>query len=83
MVKAKTKTTRSKKRVVTPVRRYRERLIEADGVYFLKLVVVVLLSTLWVETSDTAIVAWRTPGRVPNWCYGDVNCNTINGKGPL
>ncbi len=49
MVKPKTKTTKSKKKSITPVRRYRERLIEADGVYFLKLVVVVLLSTLWLK----------------------------------
>lgn len=47
MVKAKTK--KSKNRSVAQTVRYRERLVEADGVYFLKLVIVVLLSTLWLK----------------------------------
>lgn len=32
-----------------PRRKVAERIAEADGVYFLKLVVVVLLSTLWLK----------------------------------
>ena len=47
MVKAKTK--RSKKRTVAQTVRYRDRFVEADSTYFLKLVVVVLLSTLWLK----------------------------------
>jgi hypothetical protein len=30
-------------------RKYQKRLNEADGVYFLKLVVIVILSTLWLK----------------------------------
>ncbi len=52
MVKAKTKKTVSKKRNY----RYKDRLAEADGVYFLKLVIVVLLSTLWLKFNDP--VTW-------------------------
>ena len=50
MIKAKTKRTK-KRTVAQSVRgvRYRDRIVEADGVYFLKLVVVVLLSTLWLK----------------------------------
>jgi hypothetical protein len=47
MVKAKTK--RTKKVAATKSVRYKDRLVEADGVYFLKLVIVVLLSTLWLK----------------------------------
>ncbi len=32
-----------------PRRRVRERITEADGVYFFKLVVVVILSTFWLK----------------------------------
>jgi hypothetical protein len=45
MVKAKNKKNRSK----SHVHRYKDRLSEADGVYFLKLIVVVILSTLWLK----------------------------------
>ena len=47
MVKAKTK--RSKKQSASRTVRYRNRFVEADSVYFLKLVIVVLLSTLWLK----------------------------------
>jgi hypothetical protein len=41
---------KAKKQIKRPIHRvYRDRLAEADGVYFLKLVVVVLLSTLWLK----------------------------------
>jgi multisubunit Na+/H+ antiporter MnhE subunit len=33
-------------------RQYRERLVEADGVYFLKLIIVVLLSTFWIKLAS-------------------------------
>jgi hypothetical protein len=32
-----------------PRRRISQRVVEADGVYFLKLVVIVILSTLWLK----------------------------------
>lgn len=54
MVKAKTK--RTKKHTVAQTVRYRDRIVEADGVYFLKLVVVVLLSTLWLKF--TTPIVW-------------------------
>jgi len=47
MGKSKKQTKRVKK--LPAHRRYRDRLTEADGVYFLKLVVVVLLSTMWLK----------------------------------
>jgi len=45
---AQTKTKRSPKRAVAQVR-YADRFAEADSTYFLKLVIVVLLSTLWLK----------------------------------
>lgn len=47
MVKKKKQTKRSKNRPVHVV--YRNRIAEADSTYFLKLVVVVILSTLWFK----------------------------------
>ena len=47
MVNAKTK--KYKKRSSSQTVRYRDRFVEADSVYFLKLVIVVLLSTLWLK----------------------------------
>lgn len=47
MVKKKKQTKQSKKRPARIV--YRKRITEADGTYFLKLVVVVILSTLWLK----------------------------------
>ncbi len=51
MPQAKTKKTRSQSAVRKQPRhrKYQKRLNEADGVYFLKLVVVVILSTLWLK----------------------------------
>ena len=46
---AQSKTKKPIKRSVNQQPRYRDRIVEADGVYFLKLVVVVLLSTLWLK----------------------------------
>jgi 4-hydroxybenzoate polyprenyltransferase len=40
-----------------PRRRISERVAEADGVYFLKLVVVVLLATMWLKF--TAPLSWH------------------------
>ncbi len=45
MAKQKQKTTQSRQ---TP-RRFHERVFESDGAYFLKLVVFVLLGTLWLK----------------------------------
>ena len=50
MVKAKTKN--NKRRHSAPSIRYKDRYVEADGIYFLKLVVVVLLGTFWLKFSD-------------------------------
>lgn len=47
MVKKKRQTKRSKNHPAHVV--YRNRIVEADGTYFLKLVVVVILSTLWLK----------------------------------
>lgn len=47
MGKVKKQTKAAPKRKVSRV--YRERFAEADSIYFLKLVVVVLLSTLWLK----------------------------------
>lgn len=47
--KAKNKSARTSVRAKVPARRYRQRLEEADGIYFLKLVLVVILSTLWLK----------------------------------
>jgi hypothetical protein len=47
MCKAKKQKKSSKKSSIRVV--YRDRLAEADSTYFLKLVVVVLLSTLWLK----------------------------------
>ena len=52
MPQEKTKKPRHRTRTYArnrPRRTYKERLTEADGVYFLKLVVVVILSTLWLK----------------------------------
>lgn len=49
MVASKTKKSVAKKRTTARSQPYRQRIVEADGVYFLKLVVVVLLSTLWLK----------------------------------
>lgn len=52
MAQEKTKKPRHRTRTYArnrPRRAYTERLSEADGVYFLKLVVVVILSTLWLK----------------------------------
>jgi hypothetical protein len=51
MTASKTKTAKPRHRTYAKhrPRRYKERLGEADGVYFLKLVVVVLLGTLWLK----------------------------------
>lgn len=35
-----------------PKRRIRQRFVEADGIYFLKLVIVILLGTLWLKFQD-------------------------------
>lgn len=48
------KTKKQKKIVKKQV--IRDRLSEADGVYFLKLVIVVLLSTLWIKLATP--VSW-------------------------
>lgn len=40
-----------------PRRRITQRVAEADGVYFLKLVVVVLLSTLWLKLATP--MSWQ------------------------
>ncbi len=55
-----TKTKRPRHRTYAqnrPRRRIAQRVAEADGVYFLKLVVVVLLSTLWLKFA--APVSWN------------------------
>lgn len=52
MAQTKTKKTRHRSRTYArnrPRRNYKERIAEADGVYFLKLVIVVILSTLWLK----------------------------------
>ncbi|MGB3945943.1 MAG: hypothetical protein WBK76_03845 [Candidatus Saccharimonadales bacterium] len=41
-----------KKTTHTTARHIRERVFESDSTYFLKLVVVVLLGTLWLKFSD-------------------------------
>lgn len=47
MGKSKKQTKRSKNRPAHII--YRDRIVEADSTYFLKLVVVVILSTLWLK----------------------------------
>lgn len=50
MATAKTKKPRHRTYARNrPRRKYEKLLAEADGIYFLKLVVVVLLSTLWLK----------------------------------
>jgi predicted membrane chloride channel (bestrophin family) len=36
----------------TPPKRFHERMFESDSTYFLKLVVIVLLGTLWVKFAE-------------------------------
>ncbi|MFZ2544871.1 MAG: hypothetical protein WAW80_02760 [Candidatus Saccharimonadales bacterium] len=51
MPQTKTKKPRSKTTSKNQPRhrKYQKRLVEADGIYFLKLVVIVILSTLWLK----------------------------------
>lgn len=46
------KQTAKNRTAKQPVRRLRERVFESDSTYFLKLVVVVLLGTLWLKFSQ-------------------------------
>jgi predicted membrane chloride channel (bestrophin family) len=41
-------------------KRFHERVFESDSTYFLKLVVVVLLGTLWIKFADPFIIAGFT-----------------------
>lgn len=69
MPKTKTRpkqTTRSKKRTVRPARAtVREAVFETDSTYFLKLVVFVLLGTLWLKFGTPMIVAGIPLNGVP------------------
>lgn len=47
-----TKKQTAKKQSKTTQKRFHERVFESDSTYFLKLVVVVLLGTLWLKFSD-------------------------------
>ena len=47
--KVSTRSTPQKKKPVTGIAAYRERMFESDSSYFLKLVVVALLGTLWLK----------------------------------
>lgn len=51
MVESRHKKPRHRTRIYqkNQQKRYPQRLAEADGVYFLKLVVIVILSTLWLK----------------------------------
>ena len=40
-----------------PAKRFHERVFESDSTYFLKLVVIVLLGTLWLKFADPMMVA--------------------------
>lgn len=59
MTTAKTKKPRHRTRTYAKnrARSYSGRLAEADGVYFLKLIIVVLLSTLWLKLATP--VSWQ------------------------
>lgn len=46
--------TRSKK---TPPKKFHERVFESDSTYFLKLVVIVLLGTLWLKFASPFMAA--------------------------
>ena len=58
MVKTKQKRSKSpvKTRAASVARPVRERMFESDGTYFLKLVVFVLLGTLWLKFQQP--VSW-------------------------
>ena len=55
MTQAKTKKS-TKKRTIPQTASVRERVFESDGTYLLKLVVFVLLGTLWIKFADQ--VSW-------------------------
>lgn len=59
MVQTKNKKTQPKNTTKTSAKRrpYHKRIAEADGIYFLKLVIVVILSTLWLKLATP--ISWQ------------------------
>jgi predicted membrane chloride channel (bestrophin family) len=52
-MKKQTSKPRTKKQITSvPARRFHERMFESDSTYFLKLVVIVLLGTMWVKFAE-------------------------------
>ena len=46
-------------------KRFHERVFESDSTYFLKLVVVVLLGTMWLKFSEPFMIGWMQFTAIP------------------
>ncbi len=62
---AKQKQKRPRTYARNRAKRYREKIYESDSTYFLKLVVFVLLGTLWLKFAQPLVVAGIPFGGIP------------------
>lgn len=62
MKKQNTKKTQTTKK---STKRFHERVFESDSTYFLKLVVVVLLGTMWLKFAEPFMIGWLQFTAIP------------------
>ena len=62
---AKQKQTSSRVKTRSVAKRYKEKIYESDSTYFLKLVIYVLLGTLWLKFAEPIMVAGVPLGGIP------------------